>query len=1235
MDLADSARNRFLQQGESKDLETAIRLRKRLLAVVPPTHMFRAIAIDLLAVEINERFLRTNNPADLDEVIQLNREALASGPHDRSLSLQNLATSLHTRFEQKWDTGDIDEAIRLHRECLLLRRGSHANRDHTLSDLGDALEARFEQLGNYRELDEAILVYREALALRSPIHPERGRSLGKLGQAINLRYKQSPDSKAMEEAISLLRQARALHSPSHPDYGATLASLTTALETRFGQRGKLSDLNEAILLQEEVLRHRGPLHPGRSSALDGLAQSLQIRFQRKGNLEDIDNAITMYRQALALCRPPHGDRGARLNNLGTALQMRANVRTPNAAELDEVIQLHREALSLRPQHHPARGTSLTNLANAIHHRFKQQGNAKDIDENIELHREALGLYPPLRPGREVYLNNLAFGLAVRGTEEDITEAIHLLRGSLVLQPASYAFHITLSQALVSRFELRRNGVDLDEAVQLLERTLELVPSESPNDRSLALSNLAAAVSARFQNNPTQEEVDRVIKLHKEALFLRPSSHPEHGHSLANLAGSIYARFLLNGETEDIHEAIRLMEEALLYLPPSNPSRKTALASLALSRLIRFARADGPESDIHEAVKISREVLDLHPSPHPQRGKYLFQLGRCLVTLHDTGVDCLDEAMLSFQSAATYPFSSFRYRFHAARDWAYAAHRFHHSLALVAYQTAISLLPYIATLDLDLRTRQQMLFTEEANGLASKAAACAAEGGNYDLAVELLEGGRSVFWTQALLLRVPLDKIRELQPKLGEKLASLAKELEHGSFRHSTRNLSADAQQMVVSMEAEGTRLVRLHEEWNKTVESAKSLVPEFQEFMEPKRIEQLRCSAKHGPVVILNASETSCHALIVQSSGAIQSIPFPTLSLDFLKFLGELVHALSGHPAKFGSFLTSLHGRGDEHQHRLVGKIVYEKSRSPNEYFELLLRVLWSEIAKPVIQALRLEKSENPSRLWWCPTGPFVFLPIHAAGIYTPDNVLSVADYVISSYTPTVTALIAARDNPTTAMHAPKVTAIIQPTTPGHGHLPHTETELQKITETVPKEWLTSLNTSAALTSKSFDTVLSHLQTSSIVHFACHGVQDIANPLESGLLIGDKRLNVSQLIQTSGGIHDTLRPDVQARGLAFLSACQTAMGDSKLPDESMHLAATLLFGQFSSVVATMWTMYDPDGPDIVEVFYRYLFRNADPTSSPPHFADLSDSARALHMAVNQLRQKVPFARWVPFVHFGV
>ncbi|KAJ6525521.1 hypothetical protein DFH09DRAFT_936551 [Mycena vulgaris] len=81
----------------------------------------------------------------------------------------------------------------------------------------------------------------------------------------------------------------------------------------------------------------------------------------------------------------------------------------------------------------------------------------------------------------------------------------------------------------------------------------------------------------------------------------------------------------------------------------------------------------------------------------------------------------------------------------------------------------------------------------------------------------------------------------------------------------------------------------------------------------------------------------------------------------------------------------------------------------------------------------------------------------------------------------------------------------------------------------------------------------------------------------------------------------------------------------------MHLAASLLFAGFRSVVATMWTLTPT--PEVAKVFYGHHFRNADPHSNPPFFPDLDESAEALHLVV--LRTHVPFHRWVPFVHYGL
>jgi CHAT domain-containing protein len=49
-----------------------------------------------------------------------------------------------------------------------------------------------------------------------------------------------------------------------------------------------------------------------------------------------------------------------------------------------------------------------------------------------------------------------------------------------------------------------------------------------------------------------------------------------------------------------------------------------------------------------------------------------------------------------------------------------------------------------------------------------------------------------------------------------------------------------------------------------------------------------------------------------------------------------------------------------------------------------------------------------------------------------------------------------------------------------------------------------------------------------------------------------------------------MKLDLKHAQLAFLSACETAKGDREQPDQAIHLAATMLFVGFKSVIGTMW-----------------------------------------------------------------
>jgi CHAT domain-containing protein len=259
-------------------------------------------------------------------------------------------------------------------------------------------------------------------------------------------------------------------------------------------------------------------------------------------------------------------------------------------------------------------------------------------------------------------------------------------------------------------------------------------------------------------------------------------------------------------------------------------------------------------------------------------------------------------------------------------------------------------------------------------------------------------------------------------------------------------------------------------------------------------------------------------------------------------------------------------------------------------------------------------------RLWWCLTGPLAFLPLHAAGIYPVDEnekVLCLADFAMSSYTPTLTALAESQRPSQNTMKPTRLLAVIQPDIPVKNSLPGTKKELAIIKHYTADHMLTTLAGSEATLEK----VVPAMGQCSWVHLACHGIQDLVTPTKSGFEVdpeGD-RLELSKIISMS----------LPHADFAFLSACQTATGDLKHPDEAIHLAAGMLSAGYHSVIATMWSIDDSDAPVIADAVYSHLLADKEPNSQK--------AAKALHLAVQTLRKSynsASFVSWVPFIHMG-
>jgi CHAT domain-containing protein len=260
----------------------------------------------------------------------------------------------------------------------------------------------------------------------------------------------------------------------------------------------------------------------------------------------------------------------------------------------------------------------------------------------------------------------------------------------------------------------------------------------------------------------------------------------------------------------------------------------------------------------------------------------------------------------------------------------------------------------------------------------------------------------------------------------------------------------------------------------------------------------------------------------------------------------------------------------------------------------------------------------------WCATGPLAFLPIHAAGEYESmgERGLKVADFVVSSYTPTLSALLQPPlvNPPDLLSPSMKILVVSQPETPGSDPLPGVLKEVANLNRHFAGDAVIHLDRTEATIRAVQRAMAENVQ---IVHLACHGVQDVLNPRESAFVLQDGKLTLSQIMQsqTNG-----------SAALAFLSACQTATGDAKLPDEAVHLAAGMLSAGYRSVIGTMWPIGDEDAPLVADEFYRRLKKYQGEAGGRLR------AAYALHEAVEVLRNSAGegnFMRWAPFVHFGV
>ncbi|KAG2037156.1 CHAT domain-containing protein [Suillus americanus] len=980
---------------------------------------------------------------------------------------------------------------------------------------------------------ENVAEFRAALQSYPPGHHLRSTYLYNLATALYRKFDQQGVPYDLDEATELYRAAL-LHRPDHSIRSASLSNLAISLNRRFEQRSVPSDLDEAIELNRAALLMRPPGHPARSTSLNNIAIGLRDRFRQRGAPSDLDEAIKLNQDALLLCPPGHSDRSMSLNNLALSLRDRFRQRSV-PSDLDEAIELNRAALLIRLPGHPARFDSLTNLALSLRDRFKQRGVLSDLDEAIELNRAGILLCPPGHPDRSKSLNDLATGLGDRfnqqGVPSDLDEAIELHRAALLLRlpghsERSSSLH-NLALSLEDRFKQRGIPSDLDEAIEHNWAALLLRP-HGHYDRPMSLNNLATSLQERFNQQGVQSDLDEAIELHRDALLLRPPGHSERSMSLNNLATSLQDRFRQQGIASDLDEGIELHRAALELLPPYHSNRSASLNNLAISLRNRFQQR-GLQPDLDEAFALYLQLpYLLHPASRT-----------------DLSV---------------------------AKSWAAFADILNHDSALLAYNTALKFLDQRVAL-LSSSSHHFDVIREAVSSLATDAFSCSVRRGALKTAVELVEQGRAVFWTQLARFSTPLDELSvsgDVDTALAEEFKQLSSCLRN-AFDQSTEDKSPQIRQLAM--------------QWDDVISRIR-ILPDFSRFLLPPLFSDLQKVAEEGPVIIVNASRHSCDALIILSGQDAVHVPLDTTQAE----VSELSCEFQSLTEQFGS---------SDRQYKFVG----------------ILRKLWNDIVDPVVRVLRESDVRPGSRIWWCLTAEFTLLPLHAAGPYE-NHRENLSHIYISSYTPTLATLIRARRWASRDASPQHFVAIGQGNPDGGRELKCVASELAVVAERL--EPIVSSFTSLEDSDATVQGALDALNRNQWLHLACHGMSNRTQPFESSFAMRDGPLMIK----------DIIRPDWQNPEFAFLSACHTTVGDEKSPDESIHLAAAMQFSGFRSVIGSMWSVDDDVARQVASAFYGHLVDGSGRL-------DCTRAAVALHKAMKSLRKKIPFEQQIVFVHIGV
>ncbi|KAJ7230314.1 CHAT domain-containing protein [Mycena pura] len=961
-------------------------------------------------------------------------------------------------------------------------------------------------------------------------------------------------------------------SPDEYEKPSHLQGLAASFIDLYRRRNNLKDLDMALELGQEAVKLTATDDPRRPWLLQSLAVSLDERYKRLYDPKDLEAAIEVKQEVLTLTSRDDPQTADHLQSLAFSLTARYH-KFFDLKDLETALEHEQNALKLTPAGSPRRPEHLQRVAVILSAQYRRLGDVKVMREALELGQEAVNLTSIDHAMRPKYLDSLcvSFGALYQrlGAVKDLEAALEYGCEALKLTPEDHPQRTdrlqTLAVLMGERYQRLGDEKDFDTAMEFGQEALRLSPMDWNSGH---LQKIVLSLTDQHHKLGELKDLETALKLRQEALKFTSEKHPQRPHYFSSLAVTLTDQYHRLGDLLDLEAALQEHEEALKLTPINDPRRPERLDNVAkslLSRHERLARSLsdqyktlGDPKDLGEALELQREAVDLTPMDDPDRSVCLQSLATSLSDRYEKFGDIEDLKLVyvNYKQSFECTLANPDSSWHAALRWAAFSRAYQPEHYPTACAAAFNLLPEILWMGHSISVRQKAIQRVNIEDTTSAATSTCIKIGNATAAVEFLEQGLAMIFQQMLQLKTDVDM---LPPSKGQAFADLSAQIYTGGGK----NLSK-------AVEDRTTLLKEIRSQ------------PGLEYFLLPKPYRELCKASRGGPIVILNSHEDSCNGILILSPSSDPITLRLQVTLQQLQDQRSRLKKLLGRCGVRAREATS---------NRLFGRQEQWSSKSAEEQWEDLLTWLWIHIVNPVYQVLQSYGIVN-GRIWWLLTGAFASLPLHAC----PPT-----DVFVHSYTATLGSLIQAQTKE--CSHVPVKVCLIG--------LSQTNSSGENYLNSCVKLLEGKQATQGA--------VQTQLQSSSWLHLACHGKQDLLEPTKSRLLLYESTLDMETI----------LRMPLDHAEVVFLAACQTAMGDSQLVNESFHLGGGFIAAGCRGAIGTLWSMNDQDGPLVAKTFYAYLFKN----DRQPQAAE---AAQALHFAVKELKkQGVPHERWIPFIHMGI